>query len=75
LKGKKPLHAGYETARSLALHGCKVVLACRDVEKANKAVSRIQQEKETANCTVLEMDLSSLRSVRKAAKQFKQKFK
>ncbi|KAH0949552.1 hypothetical protein HN011_000984 [Eciton burchellii] len=66
---------GYETARSLALHGCKVVLACRDVEKANKAVSRIQQEKETANCTVLEMDLSSLRSVRKAAKQFKQKFK
>jgi len=74
LKEKKFV-LGYETVRSLALHGCDVVLACRNVEKANEAVNRIQQEKENINCTVLEMDLSSLRSVREAAEQFKQKFK
>ncbi|KAL6427611.1 hypothetical protein ACFW04_008822 [Cataglyphis niger] len=66
---------GYETARSLALHGCEVILACRNIEKANEAIKRIQQEKETANCVALEMDLASLRSVREAVEQFKQKFK
>lgn len=66
---------GYETARSLALHGCDVVLACRDMEKANEAIKRIQQEKETANCVALKMDLSSLSSVREAAEEFKKKFK
>ncbi|XP_072752276.1 WW domain-containing oxidoreductase [Anoplolepis gracilipes] len=66
---------GFETARSLALHGCNVILACRDVEKANEAIRCIQKEKETANCVALEMDLSSLRSVREAVEQFKQKFK
>lgn len=66
---------GYETAKSLALHGCDVVLACRDIKKANEAIKCIQEEKETANCVALEMDLSSLRSVREAVEQFKQKFK
>ncbi|XP_018352611.1 PREDICTED: WW domain-containing oxidoreductase-like isoform X1 [Trachymyrmex septentrionalis] len=66
---------GFETARSLALHGCNVILACRDMEKANEAVRRIQQEKDIANCVALKMDLSSLSSVREAAEQFKQKFK
>ncbi|XP_067216413.1 WW domain-containing oxidoreductase isoform X2 [Linepithema humile] len=66
---------GYETARSLALHGCEVILACRNIEKANEAIRRIQEEKETVNCSTLEIDLSSLRSVWEAAEQFKQKFK
>ncbi|TGZ47499.1 WW domain-containing oxidoreductase [Temnothorax longispinosus] len=66
---------GYETARSLALHGCDVILACRDVEKANEAIRRIQQEKDTASCVALKMDLSSLSSVREAVEEFKLKFK
>ncbi|XP_012054566.1 PREDICTED: WW domain-containing oxidoreductase-like [Atta cephalotes] len=66
---------GFETARSLALHGCNVILACRDMKKANDAIRRIQQEKDIANCVALEMDLSSLSSVREAAEQFKQRFK
>lgn len=52
-----------------------MVLACRDIKKANEAIKCIQEEKETANCVALEMDLSSLRSVREAVEQFKQKFK
>ncbi|XP_071553952.1 WW domain-containing oxidoreductase [Temnothorax nylanderi] len=66
---------GYETARSLALHGCDVILACRDVEKANEAIRRIQQEKDTASCVALKMDLSSLSTIREAVEEFKLKFK
>ncbi|XP_015601890.1 WW domain-containing oxidoreductase [Cephus cinctus] len=64
---------GFETARSLALHGCNVILACRDVQKAQEAVKKIQQEKENALCEVLHLNLASLRSVRDAAEKFKQR--
>ncbi|CAG03376.1 unnamed protein product, partial [Tetraodon nigroviridis] len=35
---------GFETARSLALHGAHVIMACRNLSRANKAVGAIQQE-------------------------------
>ncbi|XP_012173779.1 WW domain-containing oxidoreductase isoform X3 [Bombus terrestris] len=66
---------GFETARSLALHGCKVILACRDLEKGAEAVRRIQSEKEGVMCETLHLDLSSLCSVNKAADEFQQKYR
>lgn len=36
--------SGFETARSFALHGAHVILACRNLTRANKAVSLIQEE-------------------------------
>ncbi|KOC70667.1 WW domain-containing oxidoreductase [Habropoda laboriosa] len=66
---------GFETARSLALHGCKVILACRDLEKGTEAVQKIKQEVENVTCEVLQIDLSSLHSVREAAEKFKQKYR
>ncbi|XP_012274612.1 WW domain-containing oxidoreductase isoform X2 [Orussus abietinus] len=66
---------GFETARSLALHGCGIVLACRDIKKAEEAAKRIQQEKEHTFCDTLQLDLNSLHSVREAAEKFKQKYK
>lgn len=68
-----PIILGFEIARSLALHGCKVILACRDVEKAQKAIDKIQQEREHVLCEILHLDLCSLHSVREAAAKFKQK--
>ncbi|KAJ3596203.1 hypothetical protein NHX12_002612, partial [Muraenolepis orangiensis] len=35
---------GFETAKSFALHGAQVVLACRNLSKARKAIDLIQQE-------------------------------
>ncbi|XP_023384340.1 WW domain-containing oxidoreductase isoform X9 [Pteropus vampyrus] len=35
---------GFETAKSFALHGAHVILACRNMTRANEAVSRILGE-------------------------------
>uniref|UniRef100_V9ID37 WW domain-containing oxidoreductase n=1 Tax=Apis cerana TaxID=7461 RepID=V9ID37_APICE len=66
---------GFETARSLALHGCTVIIACRDLKKGTEAVEKIKQERENVLCETLHLDLSSLHSVREAAEKFKQKYR
>src|SRR4051812_30397368 len=53
---------GFETARALAEHGATVVLAVRNVEKGKQSAARIN-----GDVTVLELDLTSLASVRAAA--------
>lgn len=53
---------GFETARMLAAHGAKVVLAVRDVEKGNQAAARI-----AGDIAVQALDLTSLESIRAAA--------
>lgn len=35
---------GFETAKSFALHGAHVILACRNMARAGEAVSRILEE-------------------------------
>uniref|UniRef100_A0ACB8E9R6 Uncharacterized protein n=1 Tax=Sphaerodactylus townsendi TaxID=933632 RepID=A0ACB8E9R6_9SAUR len=35
---------GFETAKSFALHGAHVILACRNMVKANEAVQSILEE-------------------------------
>eukprot|EP00066_Takifugu_rubripes_P015959 XP_011605225.1 PREDICTED: WW domain-containing oxidoreductase isoform X5 [Takifugu rubripes] len=62
---------GFETARSLALHGAHVIVACRNLSRANKAVSTIQQEWHKARVEAMMCDLASLRSVREFAESFK----
>ncbi|KAM7396578.1 hypothetical protein PAMP_019611 [Pampus punctatissimus] len=62
---------GFETARSFALHGAHVILACRNLSRASKAVSLIQQEWHKARVEAMMCDLASLRSVREFAESFK----
>ncbi|XP_052321867.1 WW domain-containing oxidoreductase [Oncorhynchus nerka] len=64
---------GFETAKSFALHGAHVILACRNLSKAIKAVSLIQQEWHKARLEAMMLDLASLRSVREFADSFKTK--
>jgi NAD(P)-dependent dehydrogenase (short-subunit alcohol dehydrogenase family) len=58
---------GVETARALAATGGKVFLAVRDVEKGSQALKDIL---EPGRVELLELDLSSMESVRNAAKNF-----
>ncbi|KAI9565810.1 hypothetical protein GHT06_009605 [Daphnia sinensis] len=59
---------GKETARELSKRGAKVVLACRDLNKAAEAAEEIS--KETGNVvTTLKLDLASMQSIRSAAEE------
>ncbi|XP_056138271.1 WW domain-containing oxidoreductase [Lampris incognitus] len=64
---------GFETAKSFALHGAHVILACRNLSRASKAVSLIQQEWHKARVEAMMCNLASLRSVREFAESFKAK--
>jgi NAD(P)-dependent dehydrogenase (short-subunit alcohol dehydrogenase family) len=58
---------GFHTAAVLAYRGAHVVLAVRNLEKGNAALSRIVAASPGADVTLQQLDLSSLDSVRSAA--------
>jgi len=59
---------GVETARSLAAHGATVVGTARDLTKARRALGEaFSQKAGNSPVDLVEMDLASLSSVRKAA--------
>lgn len=63
---------GKETALAMALRGARVIIACRDVEKAEKAVREIKFKAHSLNVIHMELDLANLRSVREFCKSFLQ---
>lgn len=62
---------GSETARVLALRGAHVVMAVRSVDAGNSVKETIIKEIGNAQLDVLELDLSSMASVRDFASNFK----
>ena len=61
---------GYETALALAAKDMKVILACRNLVKAEDAKEKIQQEQPNASIECRQIDLSSLNSVRDFSADF-----
>lgn len=61
---------GKETARDLARRGATVVLACRDVKKAEAAKADIEVSTGSKLVSVMELDLGSMDSVRAFARRF-----
>lgn len=55
---------GKATALDLARRGARLVLACRNRYKAEAAIADIQQETGSTNVVFMQLDLSSLKSVR-----------
>ncbi|XP_013796615.2 WW domain-containing oxidoreductase isoform X2 [Apteryx mantelli] len=64
---------GFETAKSFALHGAYVILACRNMSRGNDAVQRILMEWHKAKVEAMTLDLASLHSVQHFAEAFKSK--
>lgn len=58
---------GKETAVDLARRGARVILACRDMERANKAADDVKTRSGNDNVVVKMLDLASLKSVREMA--------
>lgn len=63
---------GKATALHLAEVGARVILACRNQEKAREAARHIQQVTGSINVLYMHLDLGSLRSVRSFAENFLQ---
>ena len=51
--------------------GARVILACRDIAKAEAAVREIQKDTGNNNLAVYKLDLASLASVKECAKKIK----
>lgn len=54
---------GLETARVLALRKAHVIIAVRNMASAEKAKQHIMQENESARVDIMQLDLSSVKSV------------
>ncbi len=65
---------GYEAALALAGKGARVILAVRNAAKGQAAATAIQRVHPGAAAEVMELDLSSLASVRRFAETFLQRF-
>lgn len=61
---------GYETALALLKKDIKVILACRNLDKAQKAKEELLQKVPKGEIDILQIDLSSLESVRTFAQNF-----
>lgn len=57
------------------MRGARVIIACRDVEKAEKAVREIKFKSRSLNVVHMELDLANLKSVREFCKNFLQREK
>jgi len=66
---------GYESVKAFALKGASVVLACRNLEKGEKAKEEILKEKPSGEILVRQLDLASLASVEVFANQFLEEHK
>ena len=65
---------GYETSLVLARKAMKVILACRNLSKAEAAKAKIIQEVPNADLEIIQLDLSKLSSVREFAAKVLAKF-
>ncbi|XP_061699666.1 retinol dehydrogenase 13 [Syngnathoides biaculeatus] len=61
---------GKETCRELARRGARVVMACRDLSRAERAAEDVRRSSGNGNVVIRHLDLASLYSVRQFAKDF-----
>jgi NAD(P)-dependent dehydrogenase (short-subunit alcohol dehydrogenase family) len=64
---------GLETARILAKHGADVIMACRSLERANRAKADIERQHPQATIDVLELDLGNLASISNFVSEYKKR--
>ncbi|WP_406272927.1 oxidoreductase [Nocardia sp. NBC_00881] len=65
---------GFETARALAARGATVLLACRNLDRAQAAAKRIAESAGAGVAETVQLDLNSLASVRKSADEIRGRY-
>ena len=66
---------GKETTRALAKKGAVIVMACRNLNKSNPVSEAIRQESGNEKIEVMQIDLTSLSSIREFVDQFCRKYR
>lgn len=61
---------GFETTRAIAHQGYRVIMACRNLAKAEEAKRKLLQDNPGADLVVMQLDISELGSIQKFAEQF-----
>jgi len=65
---------GFEASKALSRNGAKVILACRNKQKAIVALAELKKEVSEAKAEIMILDLSSQKSIVAFAKTFKEKY-
>lgn len=65
---------GFETTAALAKYGFKVIMACRNMAKAQTAKANIQQKNPEADLDIIQLDLSEMKSVEAFVQQFSERY-
>ena len=65
---------GWDTARALAQKGATVIMACRNLQKAQPAADKIKALNPSGSVIVMELDLADLDSVRAFAAAFRARY-
>ncbi|MDR3652115.1 MAG: oxidoreductase [Paludibacter sp.] len=63
---------GFESVKAFAGKGANIIMACRSVDKGEKAKKQILRIYKTATIQVMELDLADLSSIRNFVSNFKQ---
>uniref|UniRef100_A0A3B5A1H2 Retinol dehydrogenase 12-like n=1 Tax=Stegastes partitus TaxID=144197 RepID=A0A3B5A1H2_9TELE len=61
---------GKETSRDMAQRGARVVMACRDLTRAERAAEEVRRSTGNGNVVIRHLDLASVYSVKQFAKDF-----
>lgn len=65
---------GFEITSAFATKGIKTIMACRNLKKAEEAKQKLLREIPNAQLVIIQIDLSSLKSVRTFAEKYLSKY-
>jgi len=65
---------GFEVTKELVNHNCSVIMACRNLEKAEKAKSKIVNGSPGADIELIQLNLADLNSIREFNDQFAENY-
>jgi len=63
---------GLETAKVLSKLGAHIILACRNIKSAQEAKEKVLEYSKNDQLTVVQLDLSSLKSIKECVQQLKE---
>jgi len=65
---------GFAATKFMSAKGATIIMACRNPDKANKALQSIKKDNAEAKLDFIQLDLGSLASIRQFSEEFKKKY-